>query len=134
MCPPPTWKTRIPSDMYSPTWETHIPSYMCSPTLETHIPSDMCFPTRETHIPSDMCSSTRETHIPSDMCFPPGKHISLVICVPLAPCVFLFLKLKIFPICCQVSWSDVDRRRAFADRLLFLPSTNLFETLLFFSQ
>ena len=59
----------------------------------------MCCPTWEIHIPSDMCCPTWETHIPSDKCFfPPGKDISLVICVPLAPCVFLFSKLKIFPI------------------------------------
>ena len=69
--------------MCSLTWETYIPSDMSSPTWETYIPSDMFSPTWETYIPSDMCSRTWETHIPSDMCSPPGKHISLVRCVPL---------------------------------------------------
>ena len=34
-------------------------------------------------IPSDMCSSTPDTHITSDSVLLRGKHISLVICVPL---------------------------------------------------
>ena len=34
------------------------------------------------HIPTDMRYPTWETHIPSNMCSLPGKHISLVICVP----------------------------------------------------
>ena len=77
-----TWETHIPTDMRSPTWKTNIPSNRCSPTCETHIPSYMCSLTWETHIPSDMCSPTWQT-LPLMLCVPqPGKHASLVICLP----------------------------------------------------
>ena len=57
---------------------TNCDSTMCL----THIPSGMSFPYSGT-IPSGMCSSTQDTHITSDSVLLPGKHISLVICVPL---------------------------------------------------
>ena len=62
------------------TWKTLVPRLG-----KTHIPSDICSPTWETHIPRAMCSLTWKTHtgIPSDVCSLPGKHISLLICVPL---------------------------------------------------
>ena len=80
----------MPSDMCFPTWETHIHSVMCSRTRKTHFSSDMRSSPWETHIPSDsdMCSSTWETYIPSVCVPPPGKHISLVICVPYLPLAF----------------------------------------------
>ena len=84
-----TWETHIPSNMYSPTWETHIPSGMCSPTRQARTPNDMCSPSCETHFSSDslpgkhislvICVPYLEIHIPSDI---PSEHISLVICVP----------------------------------------------------
>ena len=76
--------TSVPSHMCSPTWETNIPSVMCCPFWETHIPSDMCLPSWKTHLPSFMCSPCWGTHILCDICYSPRKHISLLLCVPLA--------------------------------------------------
>ena len=53
----------------------------------------MCSPTSETHLSSYMRSSPWEAHIPSDVCSLPGKHISLVMCVPL-PGKHLFLVIQ----------------------------------------
>ena len=97
MCSPPgkhislvmcslTWQTHIPSDMCFLTWEKHIPNDMCSPTRETNITSDISSPARETDIPCNMCSPTWETIFLVIWLgvTPPGKHVSLMISVPLS--------------------------------------------------
>ena len=81
-----TWKTRIHSDMCSSTWKTHIPSDMCSPTWETNIPGDTCSPTWETDVPlpgKHIFLPGKHISLMIHIRLPHGKHICLVICVPL---------------------------------------------------